>query len=215
MLCKHNKLNSCHGRMASCRLSLHRKWQFGLLRSWNKHIQWNLFKSSEFSDVLLMMFLLDPDTSLHCGGCTANRWSSTCWEVKKESTCSVKPFRWIAFFHMCFLWNKTSPAAWVFFSMENNCIDNNSVRTRTYFLCFFFFFYKQYYCLMSGNNFIVASGTFRVTWRHRSTHRLLKWSTLITIKMWKGVKQKNCTVSSSHTSASSLRSAASFTILER
>lgn len=68
---------------------------------------------------------------------------------------------------------------------------------------------------MAGNNLVVASCTFRVTWRHRNTHRLLKWSTLITIKMWKGAKQKNCTVSSSRTSASSSGSVDSFTILER
>lgn len=35
-----------------------------------------------------------PDTSRHCGGCTGNRWSSTCLAVRKGSTCSAKHFRW-------------------------------------------------------------------------------------------------------------------------
>lgn len=103
--------------------------------------------------------LIDPDTSLHYGGCTANRWSSTCWGAKKESTCSVKPFRWAAFFHSRFWGTKpVSQPELFFFYQENNCTDNGSA-----YDTFIAVVWLKCFCLISGNNFIFASGTFRVT----------------------------------------------------
>lgn len=155
----------------------------------------------------------DPDISLHCGGCTANRWSSTCWGVKKASTCSVKPFRWAAVIYMCSC--GTKPNEWPECLLTTVLI---TTQLKTH-LCrrrfFSIIFVWQLALIFPPHVLVVVHVTLRVTWRHRSTRRLLKWWTLTTIKMWREAKLRNCTVSSSRTSASSSRSVASFTILER